>query len=109
MGRVLVEAGQVPLGAPNVGGWPGGPLWLTSSVTLARCDLAAELAGHPGLDAGLAHAAASGDWTSLADRLGRPEGFSPPTLASLRQLPTGPRAGVTRLSVAIAAPDLAIA
>ena len=109
VGRVIVEAGQIPLGAPNVGGWPGGPLWLTSSVTLARCDLAAELAGHAAVDRGLAGAAAAGDWASLADRLGRPEGFSSATLAALRRLPSGPRPAVARLSVAIAAPDLAIA
>jgi uncharacterized protein (DUF1800 family) len=110
LGRVLVEAGQVPLDAPNVGGWPGGPLWLTSSVTLARFDLASELAVRTAADSPAGAAARKGDFAALADALGRPEGFGPSTTSALKKLPsTGARAGVDRLAVAIASPDLMIA
>jgi uncharacterized protein (DUF1800 family) len=110
VGRVLVEAGQVPLDAPNVGGWPGGPLWLTSSVTLARFDLAASLATRTSTGSPAGAAAQKGDLSALADALGQPEGFGPATTAALHGLPsTGNRPGDGRLAVAIASPDLAVA
>jgi uncharacterized protein (DUF1800 family) len=109
LGRSLSGAGQVPLGAPNVGGWPGGANWLTSSATLARYDLACTLALEAPSSSPVVLAAQRGDWTALADGLGSPEGFSAPTLASLKELPGGHApADRARLALAIAAPDLVV-
>ncbi len=107
--RSLRGAGQIPLDAPNVGGWPGGPAWLTSSATLARFDLASVLAEHTGPSSPAGRAAVSGDIDALADALGHPEGFAAPTAAALRDLPDdGAAPGVSRLALAIAAPDMAL-
>ena len=109
LGRSLSGAGQVPLDPPNVGGWPGGANWLTSSATLARYDLAGTLAVAAPAGSPLVLAAQRGDWTALADGLGSPEGFSSATLASLKELPSGQApADRTRLALAIAAPDLVV-
>jgi uncharacterized protein (DUF1800 family) len=109
LGRALTGAGQIPLDAPNVGGWPGGPAWLTSSATLARFDLAATVAQHTSDTTPAGKAAVSGDLGALADALGHPEGFAAPTSAALRDLPDdGARPGVSRLTLAMAAPDMAL-
>jgi len=106
----LRGAGQVPLDAPNVGGWPGGPNWLTTSATLARFDFAGQLATRVPSSTPALVAAASGDVGALADALARPEGFPAPAVAALRDLPDdGARRGVSRLTLAMAAPDLAVA
>ena len=73
----LSHAGQVPMSAPNVGGWPGGAAWLTSSTTLARVDMAGAIASKAPAENPARQAAAAGDLEALADRLGRPDGFIP--------------------------------
>ena len=64
-----------PWTPPNVGGWPGGANWLTSSATLARFDLAGTLAvaaDRPAHRWCWPPSAATG--TALADGLGSPRG-----------------------------------
>ena len=105
----LQAAGQVPMAAPNVGGWPSGTAWLTSSTTLARISLAASMARAAPPTSTARQAANTGDLAGLANALGRPEGFSPATLAALRSLGSGAAATSTILTVALASPDLEIA
>ena len=115
--HMLKAAGQVPMDAPNVGGWPGGANWLTSSVTLARFDLAGQLAARAprrGSGAVAAVAAIDGDDDRLADALGRADGFTESTRSALGALPQGEpssreRPGESRLTIAIASPELALA
>jgi uncharacterized protein (DUF1800 family) len=102
-------AGQVPMDAPNVGGWPGGNAWLSSSVTLARFDFASTVARVAGARTPSKQAAARGDDDALADALGRPEGFGAATKAALASLPTSAGSpDVARLAIAIASPELAV-
>jgi len=105
----LQAAGQVPMAAPNVGGWPSGSAWLTSSTTLARISLAASMARAAPSTNVARQAATTGDLAALANGLGRPEGFSPATAAALRSLGSGAAATSTILTVALASPDLEIA
>ena len=83
----MKNAGQVPMAAPNVGGWPGGTAWLTSSTTLTRVDLAGRIASKAPPDNPARRAAASGDVAALADAVGRPDGFIPATTAALEAPP----------------------
>ncbi|MGZ4681018.1 MAG: DUF1800 domain-containing protein [Acidimicrobiales bacterium] len=102
----LRDAGQLPMSAPNVGGWPGGRAWLTSSTTLSRVDLAGRIASKaPDADPAR-QAAAAGDLAALADRLGRPEGFIPATSAALGALHDRGDSGVGVLTAALSSPDL---
>jgi uncharacterized protein (DUF1800 family) len=105
----LNAAGQVPMDAPNVGGWPRGTAWLSSSTTLARISIAGTVAHATPAGAPARQAAAAGDLGALAAALGRPDGFSPATTASLQSLGSGPSAAVGVLTVALASPDLEIA
>ena len=109
--RSLVPAGQVPMDAPNVAGWPGGRSWLSSSSTVARFNLATTIAAAVPADAPVRAAAIAGEHRQLADRLGRPGGFSDATTAALTQLRSGRKdpKGVAALTVAMASPDLVIA
>ncbi|MGY0230479.1 DUF1800 domain-containing protein [Longispora urticae] len=43
-GNPLAALGQVPLAPPNVGGWPTGAAWLTTSAAQARLQVAAQVA-----------------------------------------------------------------
>ena len=110
LGRSLLvslrNAGQVPMAAPNVGGWPGGRAWLTSSTTLTRVDLAGRIASKAADDNPARQAAASGDLAALADRLGRPSGFIPATADALSALHAGGDTGVGVLAAALSSPDL---
>jgi len=110
--RLLVSAGQVPMGAPNVAGWPGGRNWLSSSSTVARFNLAAAIAALSPADAAGRAAAAAGDHARLADVLGHPSGFSDATVTALAKASgrggSGP-SGQAALTVALASPDLVIA
>jgi uncharacterized protein (DUF1800 family) len=101
----LRSAGQVPMVPPNVAGWPLGPAWLGASTVVARYDLATALSastpeGNPALAAARAF-----DVDTLADALGRPEGFSDATRGALAQVKTDPR-GV--LALALASPELSL-
>jgi uncharacterized protein (DUF1800 family) len=107
--RTMKGAGQMPMDAPNVGGWPSGTAWLSSSVTLARFDFASTVARVADPTTVPKQAAAKGDYDALADALGRPSGFGATTraaLASLRASAGPPEVG--RLAIAIAAPELAV-
>lgn len=106
----LRAAGQVPMSPPNVGGWPGGAAWLASSTTVARFNLAVEVAQATASDAPTRRAAAEGPDDELADLLGRPEGFGAATLAAVAEArrSNGPE-GVAPLTVALASPDLVVA
>lgn len=104
--RGLQAAGQVPMDAPSVAGWPGGRAWLSSAATVARVDLAAALAGLTPTTSPAWSAASRGDVGALADALGRPGGFGEATAAALRDAAGGGRgAATTVLTVAMAAPD----
>ncbi|MBX3284572.1 MAG: DUF1800 family protein [Actinobacteria bacterium] len=108
--RHLLAAGQIPMNPPNVGGWPGGPAWLSTSTTVARANLAAAIAATTKDSSPVLRAAASGDDARLADLLCRPEGFGRATrnaLADARR--AGGRPGVAALAVALASPDLTVA
>ncbi|MEZ5143611.1 MAG: DUF1800 family protein [Acidimicrobiales bacterium] len=106
LARGLQAAGQVPMDAPSVAGWPGGRAWLSSAATVARVDLAAALAGLTPTTSPAWSAASRGDVGALADALGRPGGFGEATAAALRDAAGGGRgAATTVLTVAMAAPD----
>lgn len=89
----LRAAGQTPMDAPNVAGWPGGRAWLSSSTTLARVDLAAVVADLTPTDSPAYQAAESGDVPALAMALGRPVPFSASTTAALVGVGTDPASG----------------
>jgi uncharacterized protein (DUF1800 family) len=108
----LRPAGQVPLSAPNVGGWPGGRAWLTSSATVGRWNLAQHVAGATAATGAARSAATGGSWRVLADVLGQPDGFGAPTEDALDRLRGDGKAGRTgemALALAMAAPDLVMA
>ena len=104
----LVAAGQVPLDAPNVAGWPGGRAWLSASTTVARFNLATAVAGLAPADGAARQAAAGGDPDALADALGHPGGFGDGTRGALRDLAPHDPTGAGRLAVAMASPDLTV-
>jgi uncharacterized protein (DUF1800 family) len=110
LGRALLvslrNAGQVPMTAPNVGGWPGGRAWLTSSTTLTRVDLAGRIASRAADGNPARQAAAAGDLEGLADHLGRPDGFIDATRTALGSLHDRGDEGVGVLAAALASPDL---
>ena len=106
--NALRAAGQLPTVAPNVGGWPSGRAWLTSSATMARVEMSGGLAAAAAIDNPARVAAAAGDLDGLADALGRPEGFEPATRAGLRSLGSGPDRSSAVLTVALASPDLVV-
>lgn len=41
------QIGQRPFAPPNVGGWPGGPRWLSASSSMARAGLVAQMGPDP--------------------------------------------------------------
>jgi uncharacterized protein (DUF1800 family) len=110
---MLAGAGQVPLDAPNVGGWPGGADWLSASATVARYNLVGWLAYYAPTTNPLVQAATAGHWDAVADDLGRPEGFAAPTRAALAAMSAtadgGRYAAADRLTVAMAAPEMVLA
>jgi len=110
LGRALLvslrNAGQVPMTAPNVGGWPSGSAWLTASTTLTRVDLAGRIASAAPKDNPARQAAAAGDLAALAAALGRPDGFIPATTGALTALHGSGDGGVGVLAAALSSPDL---
>jgi hypothetical protein len=55
-------------------------------------------------------AAVREDLNDLSVALGRPEGFAPPTAATLHRVPEGgSQPGLARLALAMAAPDMVLA
>jgi len=111
MVSILRNMGQMPGQPPNVGGYPGSAAWLSSSSTAARFSAAGLIAAETPEEAPALAAAASGNWSDLADLLLRPDGFSDATRTALNDLPasTGRRPGEGRLAVALSSPDLLIA
>lgn len=106
----LAAAGQVPFYPPNVGGWPGGASWLSSSAAIARTNIATHLAHRCAPDHPLRRAAAVGDVVAVADGLARPNGFSETTVEAVRRLAEDDDTeGADPLAVALASPDMAIA
>ncbi len=103
----LAPAGQVPLAAPNVAGWPGGKYWLTSSATVARFNMASTLASAAPADGPALAAATRGDAAGLADALGHPEGFGPPTSGALDQVRSAGAKSV--LTIALSSPEAVLA
>jgi uncharacterized protein (DUF1800 family) len=103
----LVAAGQLPMDAPNVAGWPGGANWLSSSATVARFNLAAAVAELGAKDSPAVSAAGALDLAALATALGRPEGFGEATNAALTGLGKNNATGV--LTVALASPEMVMA
>jgi uncharacterized protein (DUF1800 family) len=103
----LVAAGQLPMNAPNVAGWPGGTTWLSSSATVARFNMAASLAAVVPKDGPAMRAAGDLDLGGLATALGHPDGFGDATSGALDGLGKRQAAGV--LTVALAAPELVMA
>jgi uncharacterized protein (DUF1800 family) len=115
--NLLIGAGQVPMVPPNVSGWPSGEAWLSTSCSLARCNLAAVIAGTVPDGAPAREAAAQGDVDRLAELLGRPEGFTDPTREAVVAASRGPTRSeqgrpandTLALATALAAPELVIA
>lgn len=107
----LWVAGHLPMWPPNVGGWPAGATWLSSSTMAARFNLASQVAAATPESNPARRAAAQGDLAVLADALGRPEGFAASTNEVLAGLGSDAHrdAGIKVLSVALASPDLAMA
>jgi uncharacterized protein (DUF1800 family) len=108
-GQRLQPAGQLPWFAPNVSGWPSGRAWLGASATVARTNMAVDVAQAAPVDAPAMRAAAAGDLDDLADALGHPEGFSEPTRDALAGLGSGGGNAPAVLAVALASPDLVLA
>ena len=106
VGRTLIASGQLPMLPPNVGGWPAGGAWLSTSATLARLNFATWLGAKIPLDGPLGALAVAGDVDAMADALGHPEGWSATTRAALANT-TGPPAAL--LAAAFGAPDLMLA
>lgn len=95
----LDSLGQLPFYPPSVGGWPGGPVWLSTAAAQLRFRTAARFAQQADLDD------VAGSTTSrletLAHRLGVAT-WSPATLAVLRGSAADPRRLVT---VAVNTPE----
>lgn len=107
---LLRAAGQLPMDPPSVGGWPSGPAWLGTSTATARYQTAGLVASATAATHPARTAAARGDMAGLANALGRPEGFSAPTIAGVRAAQgAGGSAGVAALTVALVSPDLVLA
>ena len=107
----LRAMGQLPANPPNVGGYPGAATWLASSATAARFSAANGIARATPDDSAVLAAARDGAWDELADRFGRPAGFTGATVSALGDLPssTSTRPGEAALALALASPDLLIA
>ncbi|MBI2704663.1 MAG: DUF1800 domain-containing protein [Actinobacteria bacterium] len=106
-GADLVPAGQVPLNAPNVAGWPGGKNWLTSSATIARFNMASSIADLAPPAGPVRSLAGAGDLRELADALGHPAGFGDATRTALEGVRgSGP---TSVLTIALASPELVLA
>jgi uncharacterized protein (DUF1800 family) len=101
----LVAAGQQPMNAPNVAGWPGGRAWLSSSATVARFNMASQISQLAPADTPALRAAERQDFQVLADELGRPEGYGEATVSALSGI--GPEQGgpTSVLAVALASPE----
>jgi uncharacterized protein (DUF1800 family) len=96
----LTGLGQVPFDPPNVGGWPAGTPWLTTSAALARMNLATQLVEVGDLGPVVA-AAPAARVAATADLLGLPP-FTDRTATALAPLASSPPALVAG---ALASPE----
>jgi uncharacterized protein (DUF1800 family) len=108
-GAALAAAGQVPMDAPNVAGWPSTRAWLSSSATVARVGAASAIATLTPARGTVRRAAATGDVAGLADALGRPEGFEDVTADAIVGLTRTDPTGVGGVALALAAPEVVVA
>ena len=99
----LTGLGQIPFLPPDVGGWPAGPPWLTTSSTLSRLKLARVLAATGDLGP-VADAAPAGRVEAAAALLGLP-GWSARTAAALGPLAARPP---DLVAAALASPENAV-
>jgi uncharacterized protein (DUF1800 family) len=105
LAAALKAAGQVPLLAPNVGGWPRGDAWYGSATVVARFDLAAAIATAAPADNPAVAAAAAGDGGALANALGLPAPFGAMTAAALAAVSDAR----SRLVIALTSPEFVVA
>ena len=89
----LRTLGQVPFEPPSVGGWPAGPLWLTTGAALGRLSLAQLVARNADLSA-VADAAPASRIEAARDLLGI-DRWSQRTAAALSGVKGDPKALVT--------------
>ena len=101
----LVSAGQQPMNAPNVAGWPGGSAWLSSSSTVARFNMASELGELAPPDGPALRAAKQRDFSALAEVLGRPDGYGEATIGALEGIGAEQGGPSAVLAVALASPE----
>ena len=94
-------SGQIPFFPPNVGGFPEPDAYLSSSATIARFNLSAELAKRAQQRA----IEASTDVDELANTLGLVDGFTATSRDAIGALP----AGAGRIAASLASPDLLVA
>ena len=98
-------SGQLPLRPPNVGGFPDPDNYLTTTATIARINMAAQMVDR-------SYAPIIGDdfvdettnLGQLAFRLGLIDGFAPATIAALQDR----EPGFARLAAALASPDVLV-
>jgi uncharacterized protein (DUF1800 family) len=95
--------GQVPFAPPNVGGWPAGSPWLTTSTALSRLRVGQELAQHGDISA-VTEAAPTERVDAVAALLGL-GGFTDRTASALRPLADRPEQLV---AAALACPEYAV-
>lgn len=96
----LTGMGQVPFAPPDVGGWPAGRPWLSTTAALARLGLAKEVASVGDLSP-VTDVAAGSRVDAAADLLGLP-GWTDRTRAALAPLTNDPGRLV---ALAMAAPE----
>ena len=99
----LTGLGQVPFLPPDVGGWPAGPPWLTTTAALRRLTLARALAGTGDIGP-VADAAPAARVDAAAAVLGLP-GFGARTAAALAPLAGRPP---DLVAAALASPENAV-
>jgi uncharacterized protein (DUF1800 family) len=101
----LDASGQFPFWPPNVGGWPSGAAWFSTSATAGRMNLAARIAEATPETSPARIAAAAGDWAALSIALGLPADFSKSTVAVLAKVTTWQ----DRLVIALTSPEFVLA
>lgn len=91
---------QIPFFPPNVGGFPEPNAYLSTSATIARFNLASDLATRANNRA----VDASSDVKALAEALGLVDGFTSTSRNAIEALP----AGADRIAASLASPDLLV-
>jgi uncharacterized protein (DUF1800 family) len=106
-GRALLATlgalGQVPFRPPSVGGWPGGPAWLSTAATRERLTFAASSAKQADLTA--VERTAPPDRPDAAAHLLGVDGWTPRTLTALKDAAADPARLVT---LALVSPEYVV-